>query len=67
MLDWVESDLVLKEKTTNIQASKRPAAIRVMIGTSTYGRSFGIEGVHDPFHRRSSLREKSKANDGGVP
>ena len=23
MLDWVESDLVLKEKTTNIQASKR--------------------------------------------
>lgn len=24
MLDWVESDLVLKEKTTNIQASKRP-------------------------------------------
>lgn len=37
MLDWVESDLVLKEKTTNIQASKRPVALRVMIGTPDIG------------------------------
>lgn len=33
MLDWVETELVLKEKTTNIQASERPAALRVMVGT----------------------------------